>query len=117
MKKDRARVNGAGPLPSGIAASARGAGYTCQFAIAPDASCFMPIESLLFFAFLWLIWSFDIESFDIESLDIESCDIAPFDIAPLASCANADVAPAREKIANAAIASFFMRSLRFVIES
>ena len=70
-----------------------GIGGNAQLAIAPDASCFMPIASLPFFILSLFMVPFFMVSFDMLSLDIASFDIASFDIesldiAPLA-CANA----------------------------
>src|SRR6202789_525594 len=89
-----------------------------QFAIAPDASCFMPIASSPFF-----IESFDMLSFFMLSLPIVSFamlsffmvsfDIASFDMAPLA-CAKAAVPLVRKATASAAIANFFMGLLRLL---
>jgi len=88
-----------------------------QLAIAPDASCFMPIappsffiESCFMASFFMLSFdmlSLDIESFDIASFDIASFDIESWDIAPLAW---AKAAPLPASIASVivAIANFFM---------
>jgi hypothetical protein len=82
-----------------------------QFAIAPDASCFMPVPSPFFilscFMVSFFIVSFDMLSLDIESFDIVSFDIESLDIAPLA-WANAAPPLVSRATAIAAIANFFM---------
>src|ERR1700722_4057131 len=93
-----------------------------QLAIAPDASCFMPIASLPFFVSLDMesfdilscfMASFPIVSFAMLSFFMVSCDIASFDMAPLA-CAKAAVPLVRKATASAAIANFFMGLLRLL---